>query len=538
MRRIRQVKESGLVAAAAEDSNSNLNSHDVSASTSASTNSGSISRTQPKWLDHEHLLERKDSQETTNWKRQYRLRHNWSKGSCNVSELEVAQPPIPPVLVKLCEGVVFTTDSRHGLRAWTTRNTKTCLASQTLSVVDGEDNLRRVPTAMVVTRDNEFFNGGFRIILGFEAGNFANFSFELESRQFYLQLSHTITSAGPITALAASSPYILALSQNQTLFLYRSSAVYNTERQRSVLEPPRLITSLKASNILAPLSLSIRTLPSDIIATIAYSFSWIGCGWSVGLQELRLGQEGENLGSRLATTVDSQFVEGPLSASKGINRRQQSTNTNTNTNTNSRDQKVVSSSLTPALLYTQPPTSLSYSHPYLLASHADNTLTMYLVESTADSLTIKAGRRLWGHTSSVSGVQVSDRGKAVSVSSRGDEIRIWELEDAIPSRPTSRRELQRERSVQISPGNLGQQREQREQRRRRRSSSSLDLGLVSAGAIGGRKGRWGLEVELLEEKSRRELNRVRGWIGFDDEQVVVLREQEVGTQLLDCYDFT
>jgi len=27
------------------------------------------------------------------------------------------------------------------------------------------------------------------------------------------------------------------------------------------------------------------------------------------------------------------------------------------------------------------------------------------------------------------------------------------------------------------------------------------------------------------------------WVGFDDEQVVVLKERKVGTQMLSCYDF-
>ena len=85
------------------------------------------------------------------------------------------------------------------------------------------------------------------------------------------------------------------------------------------------------------------------------------------------------------------------------------------------------------------PTSLSYTHPYLLVAHPDNTLTLYLVTSTAQALSISAGSRLWGHTSSVSGAHVGGRGKAVSVSRRGDELRIWELEGGFASSAAKRR---------------------------------------------------------------------------------------------------
>lgn len=145
---------------------------------------------------------------------------------------------------------------------------------------------------------------------------------------------------------------------------------------------------------------------------------------------------------------------------------------------------------------------------------------MYLVVSTSDTLLIKGGRRLWGHTSSVSGVQVSDRGKAVSVSSRGNEIWIWELETVVSSPSSSRRALQGENSVQVSPDN----------NLRRKS---LELGVMSEAMDRGTGGlRWALD-DLSGE-----LAQMRGWVGFDEEQVVVLRERGMGTQLLECYDFT
>ena len=61
----------------------------------------------------------------------------------------------------------------------------------------------------------------------------------------------------------------------------------------------------------------------------------------------------------------------------------------------------------------------------------------------------------------------------------------------------------------------------------------MDLGLVSE--VTGRRGNG---LGLAFENVSNELALMRGWVGFDEEQVVVLREREVGTQLLECYDFT
>jgi hypothetical protein len=35
-----------------------------------------------------------------------------------------------------------------------------------------------------------------------------------------------------------------------------------------------------------------------------------------------------------------------------------------------------------------------------------------------------------------------------------------------------------------------------------------------------------------------EISRMHECVGFDEERVLLLREKEIGTQLLECYDFT
>ncbi|OAX80237.1 hypothetical protein ACJ72_05436 [Emergomyces africanus] len=537
-RRVRHLKDSGLTPA-------------------VTTRPASYTPRPSRWIGHEHSA--KDL-EHADWKKQYRLRHNWSKGSCRVTEVEVAQPSIPPVLVKLCRRVVFTVDAGNGLRAWTTGNTKSCLAKLSLFDAREGNGMCSIPTSISVTPEDDDPQSDFEVTLGFEDGSYRIYSLKnYDGARFQLRFSHPASSNGAITALASSSSYLLTLSQNQTLSLYRFYSPTSNPtgregegREERTTKSPKLIVSLKANNIFAPLSLSIRPLATEIVASIAYSFSRIGCGWSVGLQELRLNLDGENLGSRLTTTVDLQFCASPFNPSTRINTKgkkhpRQTMSSPGHANYHSRkNQSIIitpsSAPLSSSLSYTQPPTSLSYSHPYLLTSHADNTLTMYLVVSTANALTIKTGRRLWGHTSSVSGVQVSERGKAVSVSARGGEIRIWELEDMISPQLSSSfwgRTLQRDDSVQISAENEyvngnGNEDWGAEWKRRQQLQQPLELVSETIERRGDGLGRalQGMSRELVLAA------RMRGWVGFDDEQVVVLRERGLGTQLLGCYDFT
>ncbi|KAJ4289722.1 hypothetical protein N0V90_011052 [Kalmusia sp. IMI 367209] len=160
------------------------------------------------------------------------------------------------------------------------------------------------------------------------------------------------------------------------------------------------------------------------------------------------------------------------------------------------------------------PTSMSYSHPYLLVAHPDNTLSLYLVKSTTASLSIGPGTRLWGHTSSVSGAHVGVRGKAVSVSRLGDELRVWDLEGGTASLASRKRSRNGELSVRVQPSKGSEPPEEH-------MNEEPKVGL-----------RFALEQRFDDSAVS------RGWVGFDEQNVIVLREKSEGSQTLVVYDFT
>jgi hypothetical protein len=450
-----------------------------------------------KWLDEENLVKR--GQET-NWKRQYKLRHNWSKGSCDVSEIQVAEhPPIPPLLVRLHEGIVYTADVTGGLRAWSSKQEKKMLAST--------DFRTMAPPTSLASDINTDEDSNHRIVVGFEDGAFMIYAFNLEQEEFVLSYSHAPSSNGMLSAVAYCSPYLVTMTATQLLSLYKFPSKSNGKSNKRTLDPPQLLHSLRSRTVWAPLSLSLRPSSSNIVATIAYAIPTYLSGWSVGVQELWLSPDGALLDSRLATSSTGYRT---LSAT------------------------LPQSSFSPTGISTLPsftaatpgyskPTSLSYTHPYLLVSHPDNTLTLYLVTSTDKSLSVSNGSRLWGHTSSVSGAHVGGRGKAISVSSRGDELRIWELEGTNAKKKVAGANL----SVQIRP----------EKKRRKSHPDENQASLEDLNDAISRRGT-GLGLALEARASMEDFGLVRGWVGFDEENVVVLREGSAGNQALVVYDFT
>lgn len=410
----------------------------------------------------------------------------------------MAEPPAPPVLVKIHRGITFTVDQRNGLRAWMTRESRSLITSLAFTKQDNGGN----PSALGVdTRTSKAIN----VYVGFQDGSFA--VYELCAPHFRPRHSHPPSSHDPLVAITAFSPYIITMSKRGTFSVYRFDGEV---KENGALADPRLLLSLQSNHLSLPISLSIRPAVGAFLASIAYSYSRLGCGWCLGLQEIRLTTEGEISSSRLTSSVEASTTDfQPVKYENAINVDARST---------------VSE---PFALHPQivaRPTSLSYSHPYLLAALPDNTLMSHLVISNTDKLEIVAGRRLWGHTSSVSDVQVSERGKAVSVSSRGGEMRLWELEDMLSSSSSSplpslwrRASKQRRSSVRVQP----------------RRQDSMSLGTVSEALL-----RRGDCLGLVHRHATdADGDERRSWVGFDDEQVIVLAEH-CRRQVLSCYDFT
>ena len=408
------------------------------------------------------------------------------------------------------DGIVYTVNQSDGLRAWSTKDGRHLIAQLPLPAPAS----RSPPTSLAIDTQAQS-DGSTRSIVGFEDGSFSIYVLSHGAGTFTHKYSHEASSNGVISATALSWPYALTMTAIQLLSLYQFADPVAKATAADTTDSPRLLHSLRSRTVWPPLSVSLRTSALAITICVAYTLPTYLSGWTVGLQEVKVDPDGTLIDSRLTSAIDQHYR--PLAFSSRPIMQHLTPFSPAAGSSASLELKHIHSK----------PTSLSYTHPYLLVSHPDNTLTLYLVTSTAESLAISAGSRLWGHTSSVSGAHVGGRGKAVSVSRRGDELRVWELEGGFGSSTARKRLATGDLSVQIKPD-----RDRRDHRTPAKSGFELISQAKSTRSTAPSCGR----EHTSDDPS--ELTLTRGWVGFDDENVVVLKERSQGTQALVVYDFT
>ncbi|KAI1345604.1 hypothetical protein F5Y01DRAFT_300024 [Xylaria sp. FL0043] len=484
------------------------------------------------WVD---MRSAEAGKEGRNWKRQYKLRHNWARGRCAVEELQLGHElglldtasETPKMLVKVLEGIAVTADAATGLRVWDLK-TKKLLAQACL---DGNNDCCASPTCTAL--DGQLLqHKSLGIAIGFADGSFGTWQFNLEQGRLVPRYRHEASSNGEIIGVAFLYPYLLTATRSTLISLYtfdpppplensrtqksvesesvrEQDTVTSTEikvsnegvlsdeilgagkqEQEKIESPaPYLLTSLKSHTSRAPLALSLRQTAGSTVASIAHTFSTIR-GWSLGVQELHICPvKSTSKASPDITTTQLAYTLPVNTSSRSMVSPPSSPARQLRPDRPSTEEQEGHGCL-------EGPTSLSYTHPYLLATLPDNTLILHLCTSGSSSLSISPGIRLWGHTSGISDAEITARGKAVSVSSRGEEIRLWELEgrtngQSIEVRPTVK-----------STGEDA-------------ASSSLD-----------------------REPLHTEWDDRRNWVGFDDEMVIVLKESREGRESLLVYDFT
>jgi len=450
--------------------------------------------------------------DSVDWKKQYRLRHNWARGRCAVDEVPVhaaerSPPPEWQTLVKVVDGLAVTADAESGLRAWDLK-TRKAIAQRHLRSADG---VLSPPTCLAVD-DQHLARGTLDISAGFEDGTFGIWRFDAKRRKLTLVHRQAKGYFGELVAVAYGHPYVLTATRLGfiTLYTFDDREQGSTEKPDDVGAPPRpdeppalrgkgaddallpqprQLTSLKSHSTRLPLALSIRRMATSVVASIAYTFDAVG-GWAIGVQDLDIRPtetcRPDVVSSRVAYTLPTQTRNSATPSPESTPTRTAARSPKHGLG--SRDQGDDDG-----------PIRLCYSHPYLLATLPDNTLVLHLCTSTATSLSISPGIRLWGHTSGISDAEITPRGKAVSVSTRGDEIRVWELEGRVGGSSVEVKPRQHDNASGSMAG--GDQ--------RRPSSRGSNTG---------------------EDK--------KNWVGFDDEMVVVLKEARDGRESLMVYDFT
>lgn len=514
-------------------------------------------------------------EDRVNWKRQYKIRHNWAKGKCAVEELKLGPDPEDEqilqdedddrgkMLVKVVEGLAVTVDGIYGLRAWDLK-TKEVMAHHDLHDDDTcKEHDASLPSCLAID-DRDLGKGMLDIAVGFTDGSFGVWRLRLQDKNFVRRYQHEKSSNGELLGMSYSYPYLLTATGAVLISLYTfdvpeepdtgnemedtldnppstssdiiegrneqapATVAENDKYNETSLPAPYLLTSLKSHTSDPPLALSIRKMAGTTVASIAYTF-FTRQGWSIGIQDLHITpndnpKSAPNITTRLAYTTPVH-TNGQSQSTPSPPRNPGSRRTLLGPQTDSQSSSSASTPSpavrtpwppgTPVVVPSDPagPTTLCYTHPYLLATLPDNTLILHLCMSNASALSISPGLRLWGHTSGISDAEITARGKAVSVSSRGEEMRVWELE----GRPSGLKS----RSVEIRPGGAT-------------GGGRLALGEQEQPMVEDKEGM----ASAVEGGGDVDWEERRNWVGFDDEMVIVLKEARGGRESLLVYDFT
>ncbi|KAK4040377.1 F-box only protein 15 [Parachaetomium inaequale] len=448
----------------------------------------------------------KEEHQPVNWKRQYKIRYNWARGKCAVEELTLGQETGRKMLVKVVEGVAVTADKGEGLRAWDLKSRN--LIAQ---IGIGDHGSDAAPSCIAVD-EAEFERGLLHVALGFDDGSFGVWRLFTDTKVLERRYRHEKSSNGELMTMAFSYPYLLTATEAVLVSLYTfevpsaagegpRGTTSTSSEGAAKLTSPYLLTSLDSHTSRPPLALSIRKAGRATVASVAYTFS-TRRGWSIGLQDLHIHQPATDTKSvpeitttRIAYTTPVEMVgvsHSPPTPPATPQRGQ--THRHTEPGSSTTPSPAEPGTAEPG------PITLCYTHPYLLATLPDNTLVLHMCTSNASSLSISDGIRLWGHTSGISDAEITARGKAVSVSTRGEEMRVWELEGRSAGVGS--------RSVEIRPWQA-----------------------PGSGSLAG-------DDSLHLGDPARDWDERRNWVGFDDEMVIVLKERKGARESLMVYDFT
>ena len=216
-----------------------------------------------KWLEDEHLV-RKGSE--TDWKKQYKLRHNWSRGSCGVREVCIAErPSVPPMLVRLHEDIVITADATHGLRAWLMKGVQRLVAALDLKTI-AQDS--QAPSSLALDSSRSGY-GILNIIVGFCDGRFGVYALDRSTECLTCRYMHAPSSNGIISAIAFALPYLVTMTDAQLLSLYAFPTEQPVEPGSEILDSPRLLSSLKSQTAWPPLSV--------VYQIVCYDHHYLNC---------------------------------------------------------------------------------------------------------------------------------------------------------------------------------------------------------------------------------------------------------------------
>ncbi|KAK6498542.1 hypothetical protein TWF481_011130 [Arthrobotrys musiformis] len=357
---------------------------------------------------------------TLDWKAKFRLRSNWQRGVARSTELKLLNSipktvnKTPPIVGKFYEGYFFSADTENGVRVFGRQGHSNELVELARRpIVLGEPTCMSLEESLLNnTTRKRHETRGIDFVVGYHNGSYAIYYFDpvsLRLREKYLK--HKFDDTDRIEIIAFHFPYLFIITRLNELSILSFQNTAKREGDKDSdgrlpqiepdvpFQPPTLVEIFSVDQSWIPSCLSIRKDPvsEKIIGTCVFTVRSIVVGTSITVQEFHLSGDEPDL-------LEMQLASPPLHEALDY----------------------VFFGRAAQLAFTAP-TCVSYRYPFIMTSHADNTLVLYnMFTNEEGKIEILSGHRLWGHNASVMSVEVGLR-KAVSLDRRG-EIRFWDLQ--------------------------------------------------------------------------------------------------------------
>lgn len=275
------------------------------------------------------------------------------------------ETPSEHCLITYCDNQIFQITSTLNLKV-------TNISGRSLANVPIGDYLK---STRITAFSAHALNNSVTLAVGYSSGSFTLLNWYRNA----LAVDSNYINKGvedPVVGFACDSTLVVTYSLSSAIRLFA----------QSTQDYYKCIGSAKSLSDCSNVALSIRRSQdnNEICVSIAFPQILINKSWSICLQELHVGKHNAINVSRRCNSSDRGDIFCP--------------------------------------------TSVAYEHPYLIAGHSDNTLSLYMVDSTRMELVIGPVKRLWGHASRIEHVAAIKGGKAISISGSGREIRWWDLE--------------------------------------------------------------------------------------------------------------
>ncbi|KAF3154518.1 hypothetical protein TWF225_011274 [Orbilia oligospora] len=360
---------------------------------------------------------------TLDWKGKFRLRSNWQRGVAQSSQLGLLNPvsnnesKAPHITGKFYEGYFFSADTQHGVRVFGRQgHSKELVELARRSITLGEPTCMCLEESLLndtSRKRHEARNIDF--VVGYNNGSYAIYHFNPTSGCLHEKyIKNKSDEIGTIEIIAFHFPYLLIIARLSKFQLSIINFQSSVKKKGAVdlhdglllpdisFLPPTLVKKLSLDQSWLPSCLSLRKDPvsKKIIGTCVFTVRSVIIGTSITIQEFHLSSEKPGI-------LETQTSSPPLHEALDY----------------------VFFGRAAQLAFTAP-TCVSYRYPFIMTSHADNTLVLYnMFTNKEGKIEILSGHRLWGHNSSIMSVEVGLR-RAVSVDRRG-EVRFWDLQERL-----------------------------------------------------------------------------------------------------------